>query len=103
MRLMHLTNGGPMDEFVLLFLITLGTASVLSAAWLHFGTLKRNGRPSLEARGGRKSALKGRGLRRPRPRDTVRPARAGSNRGAASVLSARPLQKPAPKPYAADP
>jgi len=26
-----------MDEFVLLFLITLGTASVLSAAWLHFG------------------------------------------------------------------
>jgi hypothetical protein len=28
---------GAMDELVLLLLIVLGMASVLSAAWLHFG------------------------------------------------------------------
>jgi hypothetical protein len=55
---------------------------------------KRNGRPSLEAWGGRKSALKGRGLRRPRPRKTVRPARAGINPGLARSWRRWLLLKP---------
>jgi hypothetical protein len=45
----------------------------------------RNGRPTLGGAGGRKCALKRRSRLRhqPQPRDTVRPARAGSNSGVA--------------------